>query len=466
MKNIAYTLLILLVALAGCSKEEVKSHVSFSFNEKCIDSDASGFTVNVEADCPWTIECTKGNISASYTINSGPSPVLVSIPRNNKYEDLIHELTVTSTDGTSSDKLVVHQEKLYEINADKIELISCEGKTFSIKISTNNEIKSVETPEWISLVSSRSFNEHTYTFKAEPNKSGGIRKSDIVFVGEKATEKISVEQDSFAPTDVVFDKYASIVKTKDAFIEASLVPEYADWSKLKIYSSDGCESAIESGRIHLYFYEYGEYNVSFHANSKTICKQTFWHTPSDPFNMDNDVDMYIGQELKAELYCNHPDLKIESSDYYVANVTKARNIYSSKRGSAKITAYIPNQDIYGEITIHSDYATVKAQVLSFSSYGGQTHFRFTARVDGGSDIEVLDYNVYDRFGWTVISKGNYDLSYPAESTAIIKTDYLSLRSSVGQLSLVEGFYFEIKVKIKGEVYTYKKTINHTRIGSL
>ena len=109
MKNIIYTLATLLVILAGCSKES--SHVSFSTREISVGSEASSFSVNVEADCQWSIRCIEGNVQIQALISSGSGTINVLVPKNGSYEDVQHAVVIESSDGEASDKLLINRKR-------------------------------------------------------------------------------------------------------------------------------------------------------------------------------------------------------------------------------------------------------------------------------------------------------------------------------------------------------------------
>lgn len=258
-------LLVVLLCLTGCSSDDPQS-VSFSIKTHETSYLGEILTVNVTANCTWTINETSQQVLIQEMSGNGDDIIRIHIAQNTEYDDLTHSITITSEDGTSSDVLTIKQETRIGTLAESIEMLSAEGGDFTIPIKTNDEITEVDTPEWITFISSRALTDYTYSFTAEPNKTGSARNGTITIRGKYQTKTITIEQDSYAPTGVGLLQDLKIVYTSNQSVGICLLPEYADWSKLKVKTSNSCQASIEEGYLKNSLQSYGKFNLSFIVN--------------------------------------------------------------------------------------------------------------------------------------------------------------------------------------------------------
>ena len=280
MKNITIFLFTFLLVLSSCSKES--SHVSFSTREISVGSEASSFSVNVEADCQWSIRCIEGNVQIQALISSGSGTINVLVPKNGSYEDVQHAVVIESSDGEASDKLLIKQGKAYGYETKPTSMLSCEGQEFDISLSTNDQIESVDAPEWITFLSSRALTPYTYSFKAEPNKSGAQRKGTITFRGKHKNKAVTIEQDSYEPTGVDVSLVPDVapifyidntVKCELLRFPVSAIPEYADLSKISVSHSHTmvCKAYMDGNDLCIQYddgYGGSGYPIEIYFNNK------------------------------------------------------------------------------------------------------------------------------------------------------------------------------------------------------
>lgn len=247
MKHLSKLFLIMtILCLTGCSENEEPQSVAFLTCEKTITSEGGSFTVAVEANCPWTIRTEKGNSVSNMAAGVGSFTITVSVKENVIYDDVAHTIAIYSEDGTSSDRLNITQKAALGLSAVAPEMLDCEGGNFEVEVNTNDEIDKVDVPEWITFINSRALTGYTYTFTAEPNKTGSPRTGGVRIVGKNKTTQFDVKQDSYAPTGVDVSNIPKVVPiiwegfstvAEPLFYPIQIIPEYADYSKLSVKSS-------------------------------------------------------------------------------------------------------------------------------------------------------------------------------------------------------------------------------------
>lgn len=241
MKKLLYLVLVMgMLYLTGCSEDEPQS-VAFSIHEHKVPYYGEICSVTVKANCQWTISENSREVLILETEGTGDKYVRIDIAENLDYEELVHCIVVTSEDGTSSDELIIVQEFRRDIFVDKNGIttgsngmIAAEGDTFLVPIRTNDKIASVNTPDWITLISSRSFTDYTYSFTASPNKTGSERNGTIIFKGESASNSIDITQNSYTPDKIIIEDLPVVSDTSYIECQVTIDPEYADWSKVKV----------------------------------------------------------------------------------------------------------------------------------------------------------------------------------------------------------------------------------------
>lgn len=240
-----FILFLAVLCLAGCSSEDPQS-VAFSMKEMTVDSKSNFIKVDIQSNCAWTIRPEKGNPVSSMDAGVGPATITVSVKENVTYDDMAHAIAIYSEDGTSADRLNITQKAAFGLEAVAPDMLDCEGGTFDVKVNTNDEIEKVDVPEWITFTGSRALTGYTYTFTAEPNKTGSPRTGSVRIVGKNKATQFDVKQDSYAPTGVDVSGIPKVVPiiwegfstvAEPLFYPIQIIPEYADYSKLSVKSS-------------------------------------------------------------------------------------------------------------------------------------------------------------------------------------------------------------------------------------
>lgn len=248
-KIISFILLLGVLCLVGCSKEEPQS-VTFLSKQFSTTADGETLSVSIEANCSWVITEQSDLVTVQPSSGNGNASIRINIGKNTSFQDISHIVSLTSEDGSSTDALRISQEKDYAVQTEDSNMINCEGGEFSVPVKSNDNINKVETPEWITFVESRSLSSYTYTFKAEPNQTGAVRKGTIKIIGAKSEAEFEVSQDSYEPISATME--LPLIAELSEFpmtIPVIVEPEYADLSKLKVLTNSGTVSFSNGGLI-------------------------------------------------------------------------------------------------------------------------------------------------------------------------------------------------------------------------
>lgn len=465
MKNLISLLLLSVIFLTGCSKDEPQK-VTFSMHEHTVPHYGEVCSVNVSANCPWTISENSREVVIQELTGTGHSFVRINIASNLGYDDLEHNIIITSEDGTSTDKLVIHQQtkKAILIDSKELETVAAEGEEFTVPVSTNDEISKLETPDWITLKSSRALDKYTYTFAAESNKTSSLRKGTVRFTCKEVTDSIEIEQDSYAPTGVQLDRIG-VLNTSLIHAKIKLVPEYADWSKLETVPSDGCKTIVSNGWISVNVADYGEYNIKFYCDNKLLHNEAFWFLPKDPVSTEKNQSLVLGQEMNIKLSCEHPDMVMTSSDPSVIKVTDDWTVKAVGLGEAIVSVEIPNTNVKGEIHFKTLEYSTKAQIARLNAQSYYIYFQLIAQITTYKKVKIKSYKIVDRNGLTILTNGGY-VCYPSANNACVLSEMFPVRNFGNGVEHVSGFKFYIKAEIDGKEKEFVQTINHIKIGML
>lgn len=465
MKTIKLIMLLSVLCFFGCSKEEPKT-VSFSAEEMHVENKGRTFPIRVQANCSWRIYSITGEITANPSSGEGAEIVSITVPKNDKYEELVFSVILESQDRTANDELTVIQQPLYGLTIQSINTLDCEGGEFEIKANTNDNITSINTPDWITFISSRTLPERTFKFSVDANYEGEIRKGELVFKGRNLTEKIEITQDSYTPTQVEMHKDISIVSDKTINSDLSIVPEYADWSKLCVVSSDGCEASITDKRLAISVDKYGEYNIKFTGDGEELLNKNFEYVPKHPFMSESPTFAYKGQInsfVNWEYYSSLYELK--SSNPSVIRIVDGKNFEAVGIGTSVISAGIPNTDIQSSREVTVDHFILKAQIgWMGNNYDDSFNVSFTARATGPSGLTFQGFKITDPTGRIIINNtGTITGDKIITSTIRVMVDYslyFDIFEALGSLQ------FTAKAMIKGQTYEKTVPINSYAIGSL
>lgn len=339
-KILSFTLLLGVLCLAGCKEDS--QNVEFTVKEFRINQKAQTFDVSITADCQWVIEDSDGFLSASITFGEGNSIITVTAWRNETFDERKNTLVIRSEDGSCVDHLTVYQESNIGTLLENPKPVNAEGGTFQIKVKSNDDIVSVDTPDWVTFTSSRSLTDYTYTFTAEPNKTGSVRKGGVFFVGKNSFTTTEISQESFVPTGVKLTNAPSKTDKKVLTIPCKLEPEYADWSHISVKASDGCTAKMDGHHISLSMSNFGEYTYSVYSKGEELLTKTIVYMPEKLLPKGFRTEYIIGGKIELPLQYNIPDVEITSSNPDVISISNGNVMNMLSEGVSTITISAPS----------------------------------------------------------------------------------------------------------------------------
>ena len=467
MKKI-YTLFLLTICfcLAGCSSEEAQL-VSLGQEEFNVTENGGEIVIGIYANCAWKIHSSSPNVIPGSSQGEGDTSLQVYVERNEDYDSKEFILTVSSKDGSSSDRIIIKQMPKIGMEVGSVGMISEEGGSFTIPLTTNDNIRSVDTPSWITYKSARALNDYTYSFEVEQNTSGNEREGTVVIRGERKNVSFKVSQDSYAPAGVDLTNLPDTIFQKGCSSEIKLIPEYADWDKLKISSDDNIDWELKEGILTLALHKTGPNNVQFYGSDTLICEKTIVRLSDDPFAYLQDCTMYVGEEKHLNYQTYYRDFKVTSSNEHAVGTDGSRFIYGLNEGSSRVTV---SSNAYSQSC--SITATVKPYILEswignitqLEDYSYNTHFRASVRC---SDLVSIEgFMVADKNGQVVI-RNNGSINKETNDTWHIKTTSLIVKknSQYSNISDQLGEYtFVLLATFKGEVCNKSIPINSKKVG--
>lgn len=466
MRRILRTVLFLAVlCLTGCSSEDPQS-VAFTVHEAEVDCKGTRLTIGIQANCPWTITDEAKKTITDQKIGTGSITTQVTVFSSSSYDDQTYRVTVTSEDGSSSDVLTIRQKAKPAILADNIGLISEEGGTFTIPVKTNDNIVSVDTPEWMTYTSSRGLTGYTYVFMAEQNKTGSVRIGTIKLNGKENVTKLEVTQDSYAPASVHFEYDPSYVTKREFNVRTFADPEYADLSKLRIETSEGCTATIEDGYMNVKLTDYGEFSISMLTEEKEVCQIDGECVPPEPFQ-DDRMESYLGQNYDFIRYWYFsPKYQLQSSNPEVLTIGEGGIPHAIGIGTTVVSVKHPDADCYDELIVEVKPFLLEARIgWTGENWDGTFDVQFAAKVTGPIGMTcdgfiVTDNNSVVRTVGSDGIKSSQLLGY-SEQIYTIATGSVNV-SRDGYSNINEaliGYQITVQASIGGTVYQRTIPIN-------
>ena len=454
-------LLLALLCLAGCKSEEAP-YLEVSTDKTEVDCTEETLTVTVSSNGSWRTVLDKGNTYIGSMEGEGPGTVIFELPGNKTYDDVIYTLNTQSTDGSMSDTKTILQKASIGLEVKGISQIPEGGATVDIPVKTNDNITSVETPDWITFTSSRALTSYTYTFKVEPNKTGAVRKGTVRFKGNATEKAVEVTQDSYAPTGVSFKDDLSFVTAESFGTGILLEPEYADPSKLTVKTSGNCKASIENGELNVTLTDYGTYSITIFSYNQEIAKVKGERVAPNPFYEGETQEAYLGQSdfLKYRYYSK--DYTLRSSNPGVVAIGSDGKPRAVGTGTATITATHPKVDCYGTQTVKVEPFLLESRIgIELEKSNGIFDVRFAARVEGPAGMSCDGFVVTDRNGYVkILDKGNFKYHMMGETGCFytIATDAISVsRNGYHNVEeALEGYRMMVQTTINGK--TYQRTV--------
>ena len=445
-------MLLSVLCLFGCSSEEPQS-VAFSVKEYDIDRYGGDIRLDVTANCKWTVTATGEGLSILIKEGEGNSYTKAQVSMNTGYDMRFSFITVTSEDGSSSSIVQVNQGRTYALKVDQQETsLAATGGEFSIPVSTNEETVEFTLPDWITSTGSRGLDKYTYTFKAEPNKTGKPRSGSIAMNGKNSQANHLIEQDSFAPDSVKLLQDISLVTEKYLSIPVTITPEYADISKVTIEENSSInEASIKDGNLNVELSDYGDFEILLKAGNKEVGRHKGEFFPKSPLNIELNKEIYIGQRLHIDYSYYSSEYILTSSNTNVLEVLDNTKVLAKNFGESTLVAEHPYIDSRSEVTIKVEPFLLNAKIGWVGEQWDRTfNVWFTAMITGPENMTNVRFSVLDKYGHTIIfNEGKID----SRGVITTKTINVSCYGYNNILDALKGYMFKVSVSINKKEYS-------------
>ena len=454
MKSKIITLILALFALTACDEEELQD-VSFEEELITVDAEAQSVTVHVKANCPWFLSSDNDRAYATSTYGEGSAIVEIAVSRNATYETGHYTFTLTSENGEDKATLLILQEARIKMEFTTDGTVPAEGGNFNIYMTTNDDIRCTDTPEWVTHVTSRAVEKHTYILECKANRTGSPRHASLVFSGRKDEYVINIKQESYTPISADIKIPTTLIEGLITYkYPISISPVYADWNKLTPSLSNDGKAWIENESIHLEFPSYGTYTLSVYSEENLIHKQEIIVRPVEAvLNVEHNASVCLGQTIdltdeNCSLRFDNPSLvKLQADGTHkfiregTLNIT-ATNDFSGEKKRATIS--IERVVLQMESSRTTDGANMNHVSVLFSASGydmGEYKFYLT---ENQSAISL------DEQAGTANGAGYQTLYYRTSSEAVPVTDQDPLRTVLNKYTL------HFITEINGKTYHIKK----------
>lgn len=462
-----FILLMGILCLAGCSSDDPQS-VSFSIKEYKASVIGEILTVNVTANCPWTLSENSQQIEIEEMAGEGNASIRVNIARNFNYDDLTHVITITSEDRTSSDVLTIVQDKNIGTEVGEFGMISEEGGTFEIPVKTNDEITSVDTPDWMTYTSSRGLTGYTYAFTVEQNKTGSVRSGVVKLNGKENITRLEVTQDSYAPEKFYTDM-ASIIAGHTAEADFSVTPSYSDRSKLEILA-EGASVTLQGKKLKVEADEFGPVTLTVKSDGKTIHEQKMEFFPKNPLQDYGEVECYLGQKRYINFHYYSPDYTVRSFPEEFVRIVDGRWTEAVGYGVSAVSVSHPKSVIHGSFNIRVVPFLLEARIAWLGQKSdGSFDVQFTARIEGPASMRYDGFVLTDKNGY-IMSLNNGTVKNLTEGKSnriqVITTNAINVGWD-GYPNVEEslmGAKIMVQVSIDGNVHKRSVPIDVKRVG--
>ena len=331
-----------------------------------------------------------------------------------------------------------------------------------MKVSTNDNITSVEVPEWITFTSSRALKDYTYTFEAKPNKSGGPRRDVIRLRGSDSSDYVLVEQDSYNPTSIklnLTDKAIPVTYKNQrtlsdvVSIPFTMEPEYADLSKITISSDlrSDCVLSLSDGNLNIQFCDWNLMNggvkyVRFYSDGKKIGDSAILPVYGELPDF-SDVTVFAGQEITLST--------LVAADYISVTADKDAVVYLGnkklkplKTGKHTVTITHTLTGEEKEMTIDARLYMINAYVSYSYAWGSWWDVKITGEVRGA---DISNYT-------SLYVDGNSGIQVPLNKQIAEDSSKTDKVKNVYMFSIIAGNKAEFEKKISKFKFIFSGTI--------
>jgi len=376
------------LSFVSCQEDDLQE-VAFSSELIPVGAEAQTLNVEVKANCPWYIKTQSERAYATSTYGEGSAMISIVVFKNSDYEYCEHVFQLTSEDGTATASMVVRQEPRIKMDISMNGNIPATGGYYDIKMSTNDEIKCTDHPDWVTHVVSRAVEDRTFTLECMANRTGAPRQATILFTGRNDEYAVNIKQDSYTPEKVT-------VKVPDMLMDGlitykfpmDVVPVYADWKKLDITLDKDGKVWTEGESIFLEFPNFGEYTLTIYSNENLIHKQQIKVCPTEAvLHIADKTDVCLGDFITF----TDESCTLQFNNSSLVQLQKDGSYRFIREGELKVTAVnrYSGKKKTATIKISRVVLTMESARVTATGNKNRVQFLFSAR---GNDM--TDYSFY------------------------------------------------------------------------
>lgn len=193
-KYISAAIIAFVALLAGCTKP-IEEILTLSRTEYTTSADEAKFSLNVTHSGDYTISIEDG---ASSWLSAEPNGaeknmIVVAIKKNEGYNERSGRVAVKM--GSLTEYISVKQAQRNAIVASQTEHeVECEAGEVTVKLGSNVEYKMEIDARWLTLASTKAYQEQDLVFAYEANMSAESRTANIKFTSGNLQEVVMVTQ--------------------------------------------------------------------------------------------------------------------------------------------------------------------------------------------------------------------------------------------------------------------------------
>lgn len=283
----------------------------------------------------------------------------------------------------------------------------------------------------------------------------------IEFIGDKTSERILVEQDSYAPTGILFEKLPAKTTNNEHTFSVQVEPAYADLNKIRLSSTNNSHATIDGDIVTFSLSEYGNNTLTFWEGETEIGTTTVEYFPKRPI-IDRGYNMCVGDSRLIELRYGSNDYTFSSSNPSVVCIEdpKRKLILATGVGESIITVSHPELDIKDNVKVSCDWMYLSAGINSVVNTDNGFAVKLGLRVKHKKAMKIIEFIVTDAKGNTVMAN-RAELIRTDSGGAVFATDPIMIPHGINSTPqyAVGDFQIHIKAQIGDEIITRSATIN-------
>lgn len=187
------------VALSSCSSNDDAGQVSADYikvNPVVIEGQATQGTLQIEADCSWTITTDASWVTVGMPQGEGTQNVTLTTGSNpSSVEERSCQLTVTSKGGVQRTVSVMQTRNNEELTVSATSLdFNTAGGELKFTITSNTQWTISGGADWLSVSDDSGTNNKEITVTAQANNDENARTASITVSGTNTSHHIAIQQ--------------------------------------------------------------------------------------------------------------------------------------------------------------------------------------------------------------------------------------------------------------------------------